>query len=395
MTPGVVLLTIYVALALGYWTWAAWCAFRTLRGVPLLSRLHPPEPGRWPGLSVVVPACNEADHLEAAARTLLAEDYPDLEIILLDDRSTDATGEIVDRLAAEDDRVTAVHIVELPDGWLGKPHAMDRGFRQSTGEFVLFTDADVHFRKGTLRKAISHCLEHGLDHLTAFPDVWPSKILLDSTVAMFVRQNLIVNNRPWSVRNPRSKAFMGIGAFNLVRRAAFEATEGFEWLRLEVADDLGVGLMMKRSGARCDVIAAHGDVGLHWYRTLRETMRGAEKAYAAAHYSILRALAIAPAILGVELAPVLTLLPLLSPRLRPLGYVGLAVSAAFVSSALMLHRWGACRLAPSLLGPLTAPAFVAMFLRACLVGWLRGGITWRGTLYPTEALRRGRRVSFP
>jgi len=389
------LLWVYVVAALGYWGWAAWCAFRTLRGVPLLRCLQPPEPQRWPRLSVIVPACNEERDLGDALRTLLAEDYPDLEVVAVDDRSTDGTGAIIDRVAASDDRLKALHLAELPEGWLGKPHALRCGLRESTGDFVLFTDADVRFASGTLRTAVAHCIEHRIDHLTAFPDVQPHLPLLDDAMAMFVRQNLIVNNRPWAVRDPRSGAYLGIGAFNLVRRSAFERTEGLEWLRMEVAEDLGVGLMMKRSGARCDVVGGYGSVGLQWYRSLAEAARGGEKAYAAAGYNILRALGIAPSILAVELAPAVGPMLLAWPAFRSAGFVGMGVLLAYLTWALLLRLWAGDRLLPALFGPLTAPVFVALFLRACVLGWLRGGITWRGTTYVTADLRQGRRVRFP
>ncbi|MCX5673257.1 MAG: glycosyltransferase, partial [Planctomycetota bacterium] len=139
-----VALAVYVLLGLAYWLAMAYGLVRTWRGVPRLEEVRPPEPAAWPKLSVIVPACNEADKIEPAMRTLLAEDYPDLEILAVDDRSTDATGDIIDRLAAEDPRVRAIHVKELPAGWLGKVHALDRGFQESRGRFVLFTDADVH-----------------------------------------------------------------------------------------------------------------------------------------------------------------------------------------------------------------------------------------------------------
>ena len=163
------LLIAYLAVVIAYWLWVLYALLRMTRAMPLLSDLTPPEPERWPTLSVVVAACNEADRIEAAARTLLEEDYPDLEIILVDDRSADSTGEILDRLAADDDRAKVLHITDLPDGWLGKVHALRCGLEASRGDFVLFTDADVHFAPGALRKAVAWCEDQGLDHLAAFP----------------------------------------------------------------------------------------------------------------------------------------------------------------------------------------------------------------------------------
>ena len=386
------LLIAYVAVALVYWLQVVYALVRVRRAMPVLSDLAPPEPGRWPALSVIVPACNEADRVEAAVRTLLAQDYPDLEIILVDDRSTDATGEILDRLAAEDDRARVIHITGLPDGWLGKVNALRCGVEASRGDFVLFTDADVHFAPGALRKAVAWCEDQGLDHLAAFPTLWRAGVLVDATVSVFVRQFLLMT-RPWAAADPASRAFIGVGAFNLVRRAAFEATPGFEWLRLEVADDAGLGLMMKRSGARCGVVAAFENVGLHWYRSLGEVARGAEKAYASASgCSLGRALVLAGVSLALEVSPVLALVPLAFDGTRLVGCGGIAVLAAFLVSVVVMTRWGRAGVLPALIAPAVMVLGAVIFVRAGLLGWWRGGVLWRGTLYPSAALRAGRRV---
>jgi len=389
------LLVVYVLLSLAYWLWAASGVFRLKRSAPLLSSLDVPAPEAWPKLSVVIPACNEADKLATAFQTLLDEDYPNLELVLVDDRSTDATGRIVDRFVAQDSRVKALRVTELPDGWLGKVNALNRGLQRSTGDFVLFTDADVHFAPATLRKAMSYCLDESLDHLTVFPDIWPTSTILDAAIAVFVR-HFIVGSRAWNAHNPRSSAYLGIGAFNLVRRSAFEATKGFEWLRLEVADDMGLGLMMKQSGAKSGVVSAFGSVGLHWYRSWKEMRDGVEKAFATlSHFSLLRTLAIAAVILCIELSPLLSLLPLAFGPLRVIGYGGIAVLAAFAFTGVMLKRWAGVRGLPILLSPVAAPLLVATFVRAGLKGRARGGVVWRETHYSANVLRSGMRVRFP
>jgi cellulose synthase/poly-beta-1,6-N-acetylglucosamine synthase-like glycosyltransferase len=390
-----VALTAYVVLCLAYWSWVVYGLRRTLRRVPRLSRLDSPQPERWPKLSVVVPACDEADKFESAVRTLLDEDYPDLEILLVDDRSTDSTGAAMDRVAAADPRVRVFHVTSLPEGWIGKVNALDLGLKASKGEFVLFTDADVHFRRGTLRRAIAYCCAGRLDHLAALPDLWPTNLLLDAALSVTIRQ-LVVLTRPWNMSDPRSRHCMGVGAFNLVRRSAFDATPGFEWLRLEVADDMGLALMMKRSGARCQIVSAFDHIALHWYRTVAEAARGSERLWAPALcFSLSRAAFALLAIFAFELSPLLTLLPLLSPELRWIGFAGIAVFLVFLLSALTIRRWVGGKFVPALAGPLAAPLLAALLVRAAFLGWKRGGVLWRGTLYPAPMLRAGKRVFFP
>ena len=396
MAALVVLLIGYTVLSLLYWLWTLYGAVRIRRAVPLLAELNPPEPERWPRLAVIVPACNEADKLEAAAGTLLGEDYPDLEIVLVDDRSTDQTGQIIDRLAQQSGRVKAIHIEKLPEGWMGKVNALQTGLAECSGEFVLFTDADVHFAKGTLRKAIGYCLQKNFDHLAGFPDLWPTNFVLDSMIFVFIRHFLMFASRPWAACNPKSRAFLGIGAFNLVRRAAFEATKGFEWLRQEVTDDMGVALLMKRSGAKCGAVAAFGNVGLHWYRSMSEASIGAEKAYATlSNFSMARTLTIALVSLAMEISPMVLPLGLFFDKLRVVGYGGIAVFGVFVVSVTMVSRWGKVKILPNLASPLTAWLMAGIFIRSGLVGRRRGGVNWRGTLYSAREFREGKRVHVP
>jgi len=388
-------LITYVAVSLLYWLRTAWGVVRLRRGIPHLERLAPPEPHPWPRLSVVVAARDEAAHLEAAARTLLAQDYPDLEIVLVDDRSADATGAIVDRLAAEDPRVRALHVADLPEGWLGKVHALERGFRTSTGALVLFTDADIHFEPGALRRAVAWCEAERLDHLTALPRLRPTALALSAVVASFIRQFLI-GTRAWAAGRRRSGAYLGVGAFNLVRRSALEAAGGFAWLRMEVADDMGLGLLLMRSGARQGVVAAFDSLGLAWYHSLGEAMRGAEKGFSAVcQFSALRAVVLGVAMLILETSPAVCPLFLLWPGTRWAGCAGIAVALALVVSTTGLARWAGARVLPGLLGPAAAVVNAVAFIRAGIVGRRRGGVLWRGTLYPTAALREGNRVRFP
>lgn len=141
-------------------------------GRPLLVATLPADgPEALPRLSIVVPALNEEETVEPAMRTLLALDYPQLEIIAVDDRSTDETGGILDRLAATDPRLRVLHVRELPAGWLGKNHALHLASREATGDYILFTDADVLFEPTVLRRTVRAMIARGLDHLAVFPEL--------------------------------------------------------------------------------------------------------------------------------------------------------------------------------------------------------------------------------
>ncbi len=390
-----IVLAVYVATAWIYWLLGANATWR-MRRLPTLDGPPSAAPDRWPRLSVIVPACNEADELEPAARSLLDNGYPDIEVVLVDDRSTDATGAIVERLADEDPRVRAVHVTGLPSGWLGKVNAMNRGLAEASGELVLFTDADVHFAPGVLRAAVAYLVQHNLDHLAAFPGLRPSPFWLEAMIASFIRQ-FVVGTRAWSAGDPRSSAFLGIGAFNLVRRSALDRTEGLAWLRLEVADDMGLGLLLKRSGARSGVVSAIGPISLHWYRSVGDFLRGSEKACATVcRFSVLRAAVVAAVVLAMEAAPWLAPLGLLlGGPVRWLGVAALAVTGLHVAASINQARWARGGLSRALAGPAAAPVLAWMVVRAALLARRRGGLVWRGTLYRPEDLAPHMRVKLP
>jgi hypothetical protein len=379
---------LVAALTLGclYWVWVTLAGLRTVRRVPHLDTWPLPADARWPKLSVISPACDEADTLRAAATDRLASDYPDVEFVLVDDRSRDGTGAIVDELAAADARIRPLHVRELPEGWLGKVHALETGLRAARGEWILFSDADVHFAPDALRRAVALAQDRGLDHLAVMPHLLPTTPLLDALVSTFGR-HFILMVRPWAVEDPRSKASVGVGAFNLVRRTALQRLGGLQRLRLAVADDIALGVLLKASGARQGLAISRRAVFLRWYDSLGAMARGLEKglfAYAG-RCEPWRLLLAAIVVLFLDLSPWLALLlPHGVPWLTVLG--GVMAAAALVGAALG-ERWSGRSLRAAWLQPVGPLLFAWVVLRAAFVGWRRGGVLWRGTLYPSALLR--------
>lgn len=382
-------LAIWGGLASLLWLGIALFGLRSSLRFVRFTDLAPPEPGRWPKLSVVIAACNEEEHLEAALGVLLEQDYPDLEIVLVDDRSTDGTGRVVDALAAKDRRIVPLHVTELPEGWLGKVHAVHRATQRATGEFVLFTDADVHFRQGVFRKAIAHAVENGLDHFVIAPELQARNFWQEVAYNAFAT-GFMVGTRAVDVGKEGSDAYVGIGAFNLVRRSAFDRTPGFPWLKMEVLDDVGLGLMMRRAGAKGGFAIGLGEVEIEWYDSLRQMIRGLEKnafgAYARYEYSRLVGFLV---LLAVVLpGPIVAL----AQPFWPVRLLGVAVAAVMLAAGLVLKARTGRKLVPLLLGPLGFLVIAWTLIRSAYFCWKRGGIVWRGTLYPIAALREGLRV---
>lgn len=361
------------------------------RVLPRFHRLSVIEPSTWPKLSIIVPACNEAEHIEAAVRTLLKQDYPELEIILVNDRSTDNTGAIVDQLAVEDARVQAAHINTLPAGWLGKVHALHQGVQKSSGDWLLFSDADIHYAPGLLRKAIAYVLQEKADHLALLPNVVLNSFWLKVAISTFGLLFLL-NTRSSEINKPNSKHPIGIGAFNLVRRTAFNQTPGFEWLRLEVVDDFGLGVMLKRSGAVSRFAMADRDLSLTWYDSVKAMFRGLEKNLfgPGANYQWWRVVIQVLLLWGLVVAPIVSLCSD-DPRLLT---AGILVVAMYLNFSFFFVRESRSETWSLLMFP------IGLIMMSLMMGWAawrclkNGGIDWRGTHYPINELRKGQRVKF-
>jgi len=344
---------------------------------------------RWPRLSIVSPACNEERHVEGSIRSILAADYPDLQVVAIDDRSSDRTGEILDSLVREDARVAVEHVRELPAGWLGKLNALRLGAVRADGEWLLFMDADVHLAPAALRQAITEAQRRQLDLLTVVPTIesagWLSGAIFGVSLAI-----LSAGGRLVRVRDPRSAAVAATGAFILVRRSVFERTPGFEWLKLEVADDFGLCMLIKSHGGRCDIVNGAGVVTLDWYASFREMRVAMQKNMFAilGQFSVARMAVLAAMLLWFGLFPFAALASM------PLGWraLPLAGEGALMLAIWLAGRWTGRSRSGALLAPLACLGMCWMTVRAAFVGHRQGGIVWRGVLYPTELLAAHQRV---
>jgi glycosyltransferase involved in cell wall biosynthesis len=366
-----------------------------IQRLPVLREQHAPVPDVWPRLSVVIPACNEGANLESAVATLLQQDYPDLEIILVDDRSRDGTGEIIERLAREDPRIRAVHVETLPQGWLGKVHALHRGVERASGDWLLFTDADVHFGAGILRRAVAFVLRQRIDHLALIPRTIQKSFWLELAVNTFGLL-FFITTRAASVNRAGSKAFVGIGAFNLVNARRFHRTAGFEWLRLEPGDDVGLGMMIKQSGGTTRLAFAYEDLSLQWYSSVTAMFKGLEKNLfgPGSHYRWQLMLVRVGIIWALVAGPYFSLIFGLAHGLAPLWIAGAAAISVQLIFPVCCVADRKTRGLILLLFPMGVLLITAMMLRAAYQCLKNGGIDWRGTHYPIDQLRAGQRVRF-
>jgi cellulose synthase/poly-beta-1,6-N-acetylglucosamine synthase-like glycosyltransferase len=384
------LVVVCVVSAL-WWVWSLYAIVCARRSLPILSEEQSPVPEQWPRVSLIITARDEARDLERCVRTRLEGDYPNLEVIIVDDRSTDGTSEIAEHLASKDTRVKVVHINELPSGWLGKLYALYSGVKIASGEWLLFSDADIEFAPHTLRHAVAYCEHEGRDHMSVVPSFREHGLVIDAAINVF-SQALLVGGRPWKAKDPHSKVALGAGLFNLVRRSSYDQTPGFEWLRLEIADDIALGQMLKRRGARPIVMNAVGAVTLDFYRDIRELACGMEKSGFAvlARCSAVRLILLCVVGLIFQIG---FLIGLFCPVLW-LQRLSLIITATACLSQSLMARFMGRKILPALLFPLGVILMGWMLLRSGLLVWWRGGVAWRGTLYRVSELRAGSRVEF-
>ena len=386
---------IFVSLLLLCALWVVLFAylFWALRRIPELARQNLSLPLRWPKLTVVIPACNEAEHIESAAKTLIAQDYPDLEIILLNDRSTDTTAAIIDRLARDDNRVKAIHIETLPAGWLGKVHALDQGVARAQGEWILCTDADVHFAPGLLRQAVAFALAQRCDHLALIPRTIQSGFWLDVAVRTFSLL-FIIGTGGANVNRRDGNAFVGIGAFNLVKTETLRRTPGFAWLRLEPGDDVGLGLMIYQVGGRSRLALARDELTVRWYASLAAMFKGLEKNLygPTANYHWWLLLIEVVALASFVTAPFLAIGLSLVQKNVILLISGLGALTMLIAFSIQGKSEGARDVLNTLSFPAGLIIIAAMLLHAGRKCDTNGGIDWRGTHYPLVELRQGQRV---
>lgn len=353
------------------------------RRIDFLRDESPVEVPDAPALSVVVPARNEERKIRPALRTVLEQDYPGLQVIAVDDRSTDATGEILDEMASEYAGLEVVHLEELPEGWLGKNHALHRGADRADGELLLFTDADVMMEPDALRRAAGYLEREGLDHITVIPDLTLPGRLLEAVTGTF-KMLFGIYFRPWRARDPDSDRYVGTGAFNLVRAGAYREVGGHDPIALRPADDLKLGRLLKRQGYRQAAVFGHRVLSVEWYASLGDLVRGLEKnAYSVAGYSLLRvAIGTAGLLLFVAWPSAAVVLTEGTVRWMNAGIVAVLCAIYADNARFYGHSpWHGLAL------PFTATVLAYIGWRSALKALTTGRIEWRDTAYDLEELR--------
>jgi cellulose synthase/poly-beta-1,6-N-acetylglucosamine synthase-like glycosyltransferase len=364
-------------------------------GMPSVANISQPQwnrnpvaPSGNPRVSIIVPARNEEDDIEQTLTLLLELDYDNYEVIAVNDRSTDRTGESMEEVAAHagtQGRLRVIQHQELPAGWLGKAHAMWTATNAATGDWLLFTDADVLFKPDSVRRALVYAEAEQADHVVLFPQMI-MKTPGEYMMIAFFQTMFVFGHRPWKVADPKSRDHMGVGAFNLIRRNVYDAVGTYKALRMEVLDDMKLGKVVKNAGFAQRNVFGGDLISIRWANGAMGVVNNLTKNFfAVLSFQWQRTLISAFGLAFLNLMPFLGVW--LAHGWERLPYA-IALGSMFSIYVGMSWRSGV----PAyyfLLHPLSTVLFIYTLLRSMFLTLWNDGIIWRGTRYPLEELRKG------
>jgi glycosyltransferase involved in cell wall biosynthesis len=338
-------------------------------------------PSSQPKVSVVMAVRDEASRIEGTLQRILAQRDVHLEVIVVNDRSTDATAEIIRSVAARDSRIRIIEIESLPANWLGKCHACHVGAAAAMGDWILFTEGDVWLQEDVVRRALRVAEKESADHIAVAGSTRDVSIAVQGWHLLFM-----VGIAGWiqKVNRDDPRAFLGIGTFNLVRTSSYRKCGGYEALRMTAVDDVKLGLLLHRSGARTRAYIGGKDVDCEWSAGARGIVKLVEKYYfAALNYNTTMAFG------GVMVMGFLWLMAFSGFFTGSWAglFAGVGLLSFSIPAALCARQVGWPKRA-GLAMPWAIPVFLYANLNSAIVTLRAGGIRWRETFYPLEVLRR-------
>jgi glycosyltransferase involved in cell wall biosynthesis len=334
---------------------------------------------REPAVAIIVAVRNEEEDVEKALQSLCNINYTNHRLIVVNDRSTDRTAEILSRF--DHPKLTIITIDNLPEGWLGKNNALYQGYLNSTEEWLLFTDADVEYHPDAISRAFGYVEKHKLDHLSILPDIRSRSTLLNAVLATFSMMLMMVM-RPWDAKRPRRSGSIGVGAFNLVSRTAYEHAGTHIKVKLRPDDDLQLGRNIKRAGLRQDALAAGGYLCLEWYKNIGQFINGLMKnSFAIGNYNVFRSIADVLATLLLIALPLPVMFVFGDSDIRLMAGLVLSVQIAFMNIVKRNKWWYAFII------PYAGFLMAYIVCRSAFITLKQGGIYWRDSFYSLDMLR--------
>ena len=372
-------------ILLFFWLWVTLdyvigISFKT----PQLKKLINRKLDTFPKISIIFSAKDEAQSVGSALDSMLKQHYTNFEVIAVNDRSSDGTLSIIKKYS-QDSRLKILDINHLPDGWLGKNHALYQASKQATGEWLLFTDADVEFHPSVLTLSMRAVLIDQLDHLVVIPKMITTKLIEKIFVRFFV---LMFNRRfrPWEALSPKSKSFIGIGAFNFIRKSVYEAIGTHKRLALSVVDDMDLGKMVKLKCFRQRAYVGTDFLTVPWVSGWNGVVRSIDKnAFAAMGFNFGL---LAVVVLGGMLVDILPFVMIFLAQGIPF-WLCLGVIFCIFCCYFFSRKYDSGFYSTFIFHPVASILFLMIICRSAWLVIRQGGVVWRNTFYPIKMLQKG------
>jgi glycosyltransferase involved in cell wall biosynthesis len=372
----------------GVWLYFLTYMTKSFRQSPMLESFDRTSVSRSPKVSVILPARNEGRYIARCLDSLLGQDYPNFEIIAINDSSTDGTGEIMKAYAANDLRVMHIDASPKPEGWTGKNWACYQGFLRARGELLIFTDADSKHLPSTMSLAVGHLMSENLEALTAVPrlicnDFWTKMTL--PVLATFLHTRF----SPIRVNDPNTKTGYFFGSFFIITRSTYEAIGTHEGVKEELVEDGALGGKVKASKFRMKMVRGESHIDAVWARDLSTLWQGLRRLMIPIYYQDkVNAYMMAMAVFFILFAPFASL-----PYLPVASFAGntsfqiLFVLQISAIALIMVTTAAQCRLAIfespvyAFAAPLSGALISLSFMSAIADAKKKGAVSWRDRKY--------------
>ena len=369
----------------GAWVLLIKTMIDSFRYTPLLDKFDQ-KPHHNPRVSVILPARNEENFIQKCLDSLTAQDYPNYEIITIDDSSDDSTGSIIAQYAKKNSKVIHVSAGPKPEGWMGKNWACMEGYKKVTGELLLFTDADTKFEKNVISLAVSHLESFSLDALTAIPkmvclDFWTRITLPVLSTFLHTRFSAM------RVNDPTKNTGYFFGSFFIIRKKTYDTVGTHEGVKHEIIEDGALGKKVKESGHKMKMVRADHLIDAVWARDWSTLWNGLKRLMIPLFLQNGKiAVGIFFAVLFLLFMPYVMLaysIPFVNS-----SFSSNIIFASSISSSVLLYS--ACLIDSRALGiktkhaicsPLGSLIVVSGFLTGLLHAKTNAGVSWRGRKY--------------
>jgi len=384
------ILSILVTVSLFIWMYQLYALIRSIKSVKVLDKFKYKPLTDPPKVSVIMTACNEEASIEKALASRLSDTYSNIEFIIVNDRSTDRTLKVIRKTVGSDKRVKVVNIKELPQGWLGKLNALQKGVEASSGQWLLFSDADIIVRSGVMGQVMAHAVENDLQHVAMLPSFSPISFFADAGVSAIIR-TVVFGSQPWKIGKKDSDWATGSGSFNLVKRSMLEKIGGFEAIKMDVIDDMALGQKLAKAGAKPGMIFGRKKVSVKWYNSTSELFNGVGRTLFAGmgRFSGLRLTLIALVPYFFDMLPYSAFFASNSAYVKAVSVLTVVISL-IVTYSLNLHLGHS--IVSVLFPPISHTVAFFICIYSSIVNSYRGGISWKGIFYDSKILKE--RMSF-